>query len=68
MSAKNYFKDGGSWIKGELVVGEKAFCIYNTKHTECCNGGIPIIANSWKIGPVNMVLENEFNSKALYKK
>lgn len=31
MSAKNYFKDGGSWIRGKLVVGEKVFCKYNAQ-------------------------------------
>lgn len=40
MSAKNYFKDGGRWIKGKLVVGEKAFCIYNAQCTKHRSGGI----------------------------
>lgn len=41
MSAKNYFKDGGRWIKGKLV-GE-VFCVYNAQCTEHCNGGILIV-------------------------
>lgn len=40
MSAKSYFRDGGRWIKGKSVVGEKAFCLYNAQCTEHRNGGI----------------------------
>lgn len=43
MSAKNYFKDGGRWIKGKLIVREKAFCMYNAHDSKQCNGGILII-------------------------
>lgn len=69
MSAKNYFKDGGSWIKGELVVGGKAFCMCISTIHNALNAVMVefllFIANSWKVGLINMVFQDEFNSKVL---
>lgn len=47
MSAKNYFKDGGSWIRGKLVVGEKVFCKYNAQGVTIVEF-LLIITSPWK--------------------